>query len=138
MRPSLMASLAAGLVTSALALPAARAQPSEEGFDKAPEDTLEGKAQTDQEKKQGDRMPGEKDKTKPADKPDPELDPYEDPHKAYRFIGMRFRNVVLPKFMLNIFADGGATVNAFTFGPEFTTRKNHIELNVALSYADYS
>src|SRR5262249_5541529 len=39
---------------------------------------------------------------------------------------------------INLFADGGATVNVFTFGPEFTTRKNGLELNLALSYADYS
>lgn len=65
-------------------------------------------------------------------------DPYEDPTKRYNFIGLRFRDVIVPKFIINIFADGGATVNVFTFGPEFATRKDGMEIDIALSYADYS
>src|SRR5262245_10858177 len=118
---------------------AALAQPADEGFDKAPDDSLAGKKQTDAEKKSGDRMPGEKTEIPGAARPEEsdKYDPAEEPGKAYRFIGLRFRNVIVPKFMVNIFADGGATVNAFTFGPEFTTRKDHLEFNIALSYADY-
>jgi hypothetical protein len=64
--------------------------------------------------------------------------PYEDPNQAYYFVNLRFRDVIIPKFMINIFADGGATVNAMTFGPEFTYRKGSLELDFAASYADYS
>ena len=117
---------------------AALAQPEDEGFDKKPDDSIAAKKQTDEEAKKGDKMPGEKEGAKPSDLPNPEYDPAEQPGKSYKFIGLRFRNVIIPKFMINIFADGGATVNAFTFGPEFTTRKDHIEFNIALSYADYS
>ncbi|RLB54998.1 MAG: hypothetical protein DRI90_19785 [Deltaproteobacteria bacterium] len=58
--------------------------------------------------------------------------------ESYYFIGLRFRNFIVPEFMLDIFADGGATVNAFTFGPEFTYRKNGLEMVPAISYGDYS
>ncbi len=40
--------------------------------------------------------------------------------------------------MINLFAQGGATVNVAMFGPEFTTRKNGTELDFAVQYADYS
>ncbi|QQR90934.1 MAG: hypothetical protein IPJ88_04175 [Myxococcales bacterium] len=70
-------------------------------------------------------------------KPNPN-DPKELSSERYSFIGMRFRDLIIPKFVLNLFAKGGSTVNVFTFGPEFTTRKGGTELNIALSYADYS
>jgi hypothetical protein len=71
--------------------------------------------------------------------PDPgKYDPIEKPHTAYRFIGVRFRDVIVPKFMVNIFADGGSTVNVAMFGPEFTTRKDRLEFDFAIQYADYS
>jgi hypothetical protein len=65
-------------------------------------------------------------------------DPAEDPMKAYRFIGLRFRDVIVPKFMINLFADGGATVNVPMVGPELTIRKDHFEYEFAIQYADYS
>ena len=67
-----------------------------------------------------------------------DTDPAESEDKAYRFIGLRFRDFIAPEFMMDIFADGGATVNAFTFGPAFTTRKDQLEPIFALSYCDYS
>jgi hypothetical protein len=73
-----------------------------------------------------------------SDAPDPAFDPKEKEHTAYRFIGLRFRDVFVPKFMVNIFADGGASVNVFMFGPEFTTRKDRLEFDFALMYGDYS
>ncbi|WP_438026805.1 hypothetical protein [Sorangium sp. So ce233] len=116
----------------------ARAQ-SEDGFDSNLDDSLAAEKQAEDEKAQGDEMPGEKDKV-PEAAPEPADDnaPLEKDGKAYKFIGVRFRNVIVPKFMVNLFADGGASVNVFTFGPEFTTRKNGLELDLALSYADYS
>jgi hypothetical protein len=114
----------------------ALAQPSEDGFDKAPEDTTAGKEQVEKEK--GDKMPGEVKKAEPPPDDPAKYDPFEEENKAYRFIGLRFRNLVVPKFMINIFADGGDTVNVFSFGPEFTIRKGGTEFDFALSYADYS
>jgi hypothetical protein len=62
----------------------------------------------------------------------------EDEHKAYRFVGLRFREVVVPKFMIDIFAEGGTTVSVPMIGAEFGIRKDHLETDFALSYADYS
>ena len=69
---------------------------------------------------------------------DDALDPKELESEAYYFVGLRFRDFIVPQFMIEIFADGGATVNAFTFGGEFTYRKNGLEMIPAISYADYS
>src|SRR4051812_19478516 len=77
-------------------------------FDKKPEDTISGKEQVEKEK--GEKMPGEKEKPKPPDDSD-KWDATEDPAKKYTYIGMRFRNIVVPKFLIGIFADGGASVN---------------------------
>jgi hypothetical protein len=133
------AACAASLAAPALAL----AQDNEEGFNKDGDDTIAADKQAAEEKKTGDKMPGERDK-KAEEKAEEgraaasENDPHEDPLKSYYFIGLRFRNVIVPRFILNIFADGGRTVNVFTFGPEFSSRKNKIEYDIGLSYADYS
>lgn len=128
--------LAALLSLVALTAPRlAAAQASADGFDKDPEDTMEAREHLAREG--GERMPGEKVKAPPPD--DTSMyDTAEDPTKATRFVGMRFRNVILPKFMLGLFADGGSTVNVFMFGPEFSTRKDHTEFDFALQFADYS
>ncbi|XXT20482.1 hypothetical protein WME94_02780 [Sorangium sp. So ce429] len=119
--------------------PSARAQ-SEDGADSNVDDSLASEKQAADEKEQGDKTPGEKDeKVEAAPEAAPSDNaPLEKDGKAYKFIGMRFRNVIVPKSMINLFADGGAAVNVFTFGPEFSTRKNGLELDLALSYADYS
>ncbi len=65
-------------------------------------------------------------------------DPYESPDKTYHFVGLRFRDVIVPQFMINIFADGGATVNVPMFGAEYSRRRDGMEIDVALQYADYS
>lgn len=131
--PVVLAALAALLGPLCLTR-AARAQ-SADGFDGNPDDSLASEKQASDEKKQGDKMPGEKEK-----KPEPvtDTDPLEKDGKVYRFIGLRLRDVIVPEFMLDLFADGGASVNVFTIGPEFTTRKDGLEIDLALSYADYS
>jgi len=57
---------------------------------------------------------------------------------SYWFLGVRFRNFIIPKFMINLFVEGGSTVNAFEFGPELTYRRGPLELDMHLGYADYS
>ena len=66
------------------------------------------------------------------------LDPWEDPSKTYRFIGVRYRDAVVPKFLLNLFANGGRNVNVPMVGPEFTSRRDHLEYDLSVMYADYS
>ena len=106
-------------------------------FDKKADDAIAADKQNKEEA--GKKMPGEKDPPKASDKPDPKWDPKEESGKAYRFIGGGFRNFIVPKFMINIFADGGTTVNAFSFRPvELTIRKDRTEYDFALSYTDFS
>lgn len=65
--------------------------------------------------------------------------PVEQPGKTYRFVGLRYRGIIVPKFMMNMFgADGGRTVYVNDFGPEFAIRKDGFEYDFALTYAAYS
>jgi hypothetical protein len=80
----------------------------------------------------------DKDKDKVAPVAEDPNDPFEDPGKAYRFIGIRYRDAIVPKFIINWFANGGRNVNAPMVGPEFITRQNHLEIAVSVMYADYS
>lgn len=63
--------------------------------------------------------------------------PVELPGKTYLFVGARYRAIILPKFMVNLFGDGGKTVVAHGFGPEFSIRKNAFEYNLSVWYAGY-
>ena len=64
--------------------------------------------------------------------------PVEKNDTTYRFIGARFRYVIVPKFYMGIFADGGSTVGVPAFGPEFTIRKNGFEYVMSMMYASYA
>lgn len=141
MRFTLPGALAAVVALTAftVATPALAQADNDEGFDKSAEDSIAVGAQLEAEK--GDKMPGEKDKkaepeAAPSDPTD--HDPKELPGTAYSFVGLRFRNIIVPKFMVNVFADGGSTINVFTIGPELSYRKDRTEFDFALSYADYS
>lgn len=63
--------------------------------------------------------------------------PVELPGKTYMFVGARYRAIIVPKFMINLFGDGGRTVVAHGFGPEFAFRKNAFEYNLSIWYAGY-
>jgi hypothetical protein len=63
--------------------------------------------------------------------------PVELPGKTYMFVGARYRLIILPKFMMNLFGDGGKTVLVHGFGPEFAIRKNAFEYNLSIWYAGY-
>lgn len=64
--------------------------------------------------------------------------PVENPGQTYRFVGLRYRGVIVPKFMMNLFGDGGTTVYVHSVGPEFAIRKDAFEYNFGLWYAMYS
>jgi hypothetical protein len=64
--------------------------------------------------------------------------PYEKPNTTYLFVGARFRYVIVPKFYINLFASGGATVGVPAFGPELTIRKDRFEYVLSLMYASYA
>jgi hypothetical protein len=63
--------------------------------------------------------------------------PVELPGKTYMFVGARYRAIIVPKFMINLFGDGGKTVVVHGFGPEFAFRKNAFEYNLSVWYAGY-
>jgi hypothetical protein len=49
-------------------------------------------------------------------------DTTEDPMKKYYFVGLRYRFTIIPKFMVNLFADEGATFISHTIGAELDYR----------------
>ena len=63
--------------------------------------------------------------------------PVELPGKTYLFVGARYRAIIVPKFMINLFGDGGKTLLVHGFGPEFAIRKNAFEYNLSIWYAGY-
>ena len=63
--------------------------------------------------------------------------PTEKKGEQYMFIGARYRGIILPKFMLNLFADGGTTVYIHGVGPEFIVRKDGFEYNLSVWFAFY-
>jgi hypothetical protein len=64
--------------------------------------------------------------------------PIEQPGKTYRAVGLRYRGVIVPKFMMNLFGSGGRTVLANGIGPEFTVRKDGFEYEFAATYMSYA
>src|SRR3954451_19992969 len=64
--------------------------------------------------------------------------PFEKANTTYHFVGARFRYILIPKFYMNLFGSGGATVGVPAFGPEFTIRKNGFEYVMSAMYASYA
>ena len=60
------------------------------------------------------------------------------PGKTYYFVGARYRGIIVPKFMENLFASGGRTVYVNGFGPEFAIRKDDFEYNLSPWLAFYN
>ncbi len=63
--------------------------------------------------------------------------PVELPGKTYHFVGLRYRGVIVPEFMMNLFGDGGATVYVNGVGPEFTVREDGFEYVLSAWWAGY-
>jgi len=63
--------------------------------------------------------------------------PVETAGTTYYNVGLRYRGIIVPKFMMNLFGDGGRTIVAHGFGPEFAIRKNAFEYNLSIWYAGY-
>ena len=55
-------------------------------------------------------------------------DPFEDPHEGYYFVGLMYRHIVVPKFIQNLFVDGGTTVSNPGFGAQFEYRKDNFSI----------
>lgn len=63
--------------------------------------------------------------------------PVELPGETYYLVGARYRATVVPKFMMNLFGDGGRTVVVHGAGPEFGIRKDGFETNLSIWLASY-
>lgn len=64
--------------------------------------------------------------------------PVEQPGQTYLGVGLRYRAIIVPKFMMNLFGDGGRTVLANGIGPEFTVRKNAFEYEFSALFTSYA
>jgi hypothetical protein len=130
------------LVACSLAVAALRASPSVAGAQDAAgsaattsqvvpaeEGGEEGTSLSDEQAlfEEGHRPPATRDST----------DPYEDPAEGYYFIGAFYRHVVVPKFMQNLFVDGGVTVSNPGFGVQFEYRKSGFSIIGSVWWQDF-
>ena len=60
------------------------------------------------------------------------------PGKSHIFLGLRYRGIVLPKFMMNLFGEGGATIYVNSFGPELAVQRDDFEYVLSVWYANYA
>ncbi len=61
----------------------------------------------------------------------------ETPERTYLFAGLRYRGVVLPKFLLDAFVEGGQTVYSNNIGLELDIRKNNFSIIPSLTYSEF-
>lgn len=69
---------------------------------------------------------------------DADWSPEEKGGETYYFVGARYRAVLVPQFMVNMFADGGRTFFVNGFGAEFAVRRDNYEILPSIWFADYS
>jgi hypothetical protein len=68
---------------------------------------------------------------------DDDKSPVEKPGQTYYFVGARLRGLLIPTFIIEAFGEGGKTVIAPNFGPEFIIRRDGFEWNLAMTYTSY-
>jgi cell division septation protein DedD len=105
----------------------AEEKPAEE--EKAPEETPPEEGKKDEE--------APKENAAPADEAASSKSVVEEKDKSYYTVGLRFRGLFIPSFMIHAFGDGGSNVFAPSFGPEFGIRRNGFEYVFAVSYTSY-
>jgi hypothetical protein len=64
--------------------------------------------------------------------------PVEEDGKTYRFVGLKYRGIIMPQFILASFLDGAEGQYFGGFGPEFTFRKDGTDITLSALYTDYS
>ncbi|HEY3815740.1 MAG TPA: hypothetical protein VGL81_01135 [Polyangiaceae bacterium] len=74
----------------------------------------------------------------PIDKGWDTSDTREDPSKRYYFFGIRYRGDVIPKFLINAFVDGGATIYSNAVGVELDSRKDGFSTVFNLTLQNYN
>ncbi len=58
--------------------------------------------------------------------------------QSYYFLGVNYRGTIVPKFMVNMFVDEGATFYTNTVGLSFDYRKDHFSIIPGLNFTDMS
>jgi hypothetical protein len=112
-----------------------------ESTDKSAESAADGE-KAEEASPEGDDDKAADDEKKPeAEAADATSDaknsPVELSGKTYQFVGLRYRMIVIPKFMMTLFGDGGTTVVNHAIGPEFLIRKDNFEYQLSAWYAGY-
>ncbi len=130
-RPSWLFALTLA-ASSLVALPAA-AQVGEEAGEPTTEAASEASAEGDAAASEADAAAREAAMTDSTDAGSP----VEERGTTYRFVGLRYRAIIVPKFMVNLFGDGGRTVVVHGVGPEFAIRKDGFEYVFSAWYAGY-
>jgi hypothetical protein len=74
----------------------------------------------------------------PADPAADKNSPFEEEDKTYYFLGLKYRGIMMPQFLLASFLDGAEGQYFGGFGPEFTFRKNGTDITLSAMYTDYS
>lgn len=125
--------LLGGLLAAAPALAEDKVEETDDSADKSAESSDE---KADAEK--ADAEPS-KELTKEAAKEEAkeESSPVEEKGKTYQFVGARYRAIIVPKFVIGLFADGGDTVVVHSGGAEFGIRKDGFEYQFGAWLAGY-
>jgi hypothetical protein len=89
---------------------------------------------TDEGEKKEEDAPKE---AAPADEASSGKSVVEEPGKSYYTVGLRFRGLFIPSFMIQAFGEGGSNVFAPSFGPEFGIRRDGFEYVFAINYSSY-
>lgn len=64
--------------------------------------------------------------------------PHEDNDSTYFFVGLFYRQLIIPEFMWNLFMERSVTISNPGFGAEFTYRKNGFDIVTSLWYQGLS
>jgi hypothetical protein len=95
-------------------------------------DAKDGDADEKDESSEAKKKPAKKDDTSSSST-------FEEEGQDYWFVGARYRHTILPKFIVNMFVDGGPTVVSIPgFGLEASKRRDGFEMVAALTYQNWS
>jgi hypothetical protein len=108
-------------------------EPEKKPEEEKPAEEAAAEASAEGEKKE-EEAPKE---AAPADESAGKRSLVEEKDKSYYTVGLRFRGLFIPKFMIEAFGDGGTGVFAPSIGPEFGIRRNGFEYVFAINYTSY-
>ena len=127
------------LALSVLALAGSMAWPAAAQDSESEEATAtEGEKKDVEDEAPPPKKKGKEEETTPPETASGESSAVEEPGRTYYFVGARYRGIIIPKFMMNFFGEGGRTVYVNGFGPEVGIRKDGFEYNLSIWYAPYS